>query len=95
MAGPAQGMTKALTFDMELILSYLQPKASDFFDVDFLDDYRPAAVETMPVVRTLAEAFQSVDTRKMLPRPCSIPAAFSMSWVSMRVRIRLRAGLRS
>ena len=38
------GMTKALTFDMELIFPYLQQKASDFFDVDFLDDYEPAAV---------------------------------------------------
>ncbi|MDU3111840.1 MAG: ATP-binding protein [Megasphaera sp.] len=56
------GMTKALTFDMELIFPYLQQKASDFFDVDFLDDYEPAAVRDDACIRTLAEAFQSVDT---------------------------------
>ena len=56
------GMTKALTFDMELIFPYLQQKASDSFDVDFLDDYEPAAVRDDACIRTLAEAFQSVDT---------------------------------
>ena len=56
------GLTRALSFDMALIYPYLQRKASDFFDVDFLDDYEPAAVRDDACIRTLEKAFQEADT---------------------------------
>lgn len=56
------GLTRAFAFDMELIFPYLQRKASDFFDVDFLDDYEPAVVKQDACIRSLEKALQGADT---------------------------------
>jgi len=56
------GLTRALAFDMELIFPYLQRQPSDFFDVEFLDEYEPAAVTNDACIRSLEKAFQGADT---------------------------------
>ena len=63
------GLTRALAFDMELIFPYLQRQPSDFFDVEFLDEYEPAAVTNDACIRSLEKAFQGRIRRKK-PRPC-------------------------
>lgn len=56
------GLTKAFAFDMALLFPYLQMKASDFFDVDFLDDYEPAVTKDYGYMQALEEAFKGVVT---------------------------------
>ena len=56
------GLTRALAFDMKLIFPYLQRQPSDFFDIEFLDDYEPASVTNDACIRSLEKAFQGADT---------------------------------
>ena len=58
------GLTKAFSFDMELIFPYLQLRASDFFDVDFLDDYEPAAAKDYGYLQALEKTLQGIKTPK-------------------------------
>ena len=56
------GLTRALAFDMKLIFPYLQRQPSDFFDIEYLDDYEPASVTNDACIRSLEKAFQGADT---------------------------------
>ena len=47
---------------MKLIFPYLQRQPSDFFDIEFLDDYEPASVTNDACIRSLEKAFQGADT---------------------------------
>lgn len=56
------GLVKAFSFDMSILFPYLQLKASDFFDVDFLDDYEPAVPRDDSYILRLEEALRSAGT---------------------------------
>ena len=56
------GMTKALLLDMTLLWPYLQQSASDFLDVDFLDNYEPAVPKVYGYVQTLETALMTAST---------------------------------
>lgn len=56
------GMTKALLWDMTLLWPYLQKAASDFLDVDFLDNYEPAVPKVYGCVQTLETALMAAST---------------------------------
>lgn len=55
-------MTKALLLDMTLLWPYLQQSASDFLDVDFLDNYEPAVPKVYGYVQTLETALMTAST---------------------------------